>query len=172
MRSPPVHGARYRAPRQAWSWRHAERPSRTRWSSQIAGARRRSRARSGGRRSRRRRRGSAAPSNLLSVIEKRDDPAGGRLAALDRDWKRPDHAALVQGLLDVTAEVLDVRDALPEGNLVHHEEILLGPDLVHLLAHALLVLAPRIRPLGADGRRHGVIARAAVDRGPRQPHLD
>src|SRR5437879_9119921 len=116
---------------------------------------------------------NASPNRIWRrlLFDEGDDAARRGLATLDRNREGADHAPLVQHLLDIPAQILHVCDALTEGDSMHHEQVLLGPDVVHFLAHPLLVLACCVRPFGANRRVHRVVTRAGVGRGPSQLQL-
>src|SRR5262245_49836242 len=105
------------------------------------------------------------------LVEERDQPAGRSLAAVDGDREGADEAATIQDLLHLTPQVLHVGDPMPEGNSMHHEQILFRPGLGDLDPHPLLVLARRVRPLVPDRGVHGMVAGRAVHASPGESHL-
>src|ERR1044072_648479 len=117
---------------------------------------------------------SASSSSILplagSLIDERHDSAGRRLAAFDGDRKRADQAAPAERVLDVAAHVLHVRDAGAERHAMHHEDVVLGEDVVHALGDVPLERLGRVGALVADRGVHRVVPGAAGEGGPRAVH--
>src|SRR3954447_18758403 len=107
-----------------------------------------------------------------SLIDERHDAAGRRLAAFDGDRKRADQAPPPERVLDVAAHVLDVGDAGAERHAMHHEDVVLGEDVVHALGDVPLERLGRVGALVADRGVHRVVPGAAVEAGPGELHVD